>query len=118
MKIGLFMPTVNNGFIMSEAAPQYGPDFKNNKEVSSRQRTTGWSRALADQVPRLRRKTDHWHWALDSFTTIAGLAAVTDRIKLVGSVGLQAHHPAVAARHAAMIQMISGGRFWLNIVTG
>jgi pyrimidine oxygenase len=55
---------------------------------------------------------------LDSFTTIAGLAAVTDRIKLIGSVGLQAHHPAVAARHAAMIQMISGGRFWLNIVTG
>ena len=43
---------------------------------------------------------------------------MTDRIKLIGSVGLQAHHPAVAARHAAMIQMISNGRFWLNIVTG
>ena len=33
MKIGLFMPTVNNGFIMSEAAPQYKPDFDYNKEV-------------------------------------------------------------------------------------
>src|SRR3954454_3681195 len=63
-------------------------------------------------------RTDHWHWAVDSFTTIAGLAAVTDRIKLIGSVGLQAHHPAVAARHAAIIQQISHGRLCLLIVTG
>ena len=55
---------------------------------------------------------------MDSFTTMAGDRRVTEKIKLIGSVGLQAHHPAVAARHAAMIQMISNGRFWLNIVTG
>jgi pyrimidine oxygenase len=119
MKIGLFMPTVNNGFIMSEAAPQYGPDFEYNKEVLLKAEDYGMEFALSLVKYRgFGGKTDHWHWALDSFTTIAGLAAVTDRIKLIGSVGLQAHHPAVAARHAAMIQMISGGRFWLNIVTG
>jgi len=119
MKIGLFMPTVNNGFIMSAAAPQYTPDFDYNKEVVVKAERYGMEFALGLVKYRgFGGKTDHWHWALDSFTTIAGLAAVTDRIKLIGSVGLQAHHPAVAARHAAMIQMISGGRFWLNIVTG
>ena len=119
MKIGLFMPTVNNGFIMSEAAPQYEPDFDYNKEVLLKAEGYGMEFALSLVKYRgFGGKTDHWHWALDSFTTIAGLAAVTDRIKLIGSVGLQAHHPAVAARHAAMIQMISNGRFWLNIVTG
>jgi pyrimidine oxygenase len=119
MKIGLFMPTVNNGFIMSEAAPQYAPDFEYNKEVVVKAERYGMEFALGLVKYRgFGGKTDHWHWALDSFTTIAGIAAVTDRIKLIGSVGLQAHHPAVAARHAAMIQMISNGRFWLNIVTG
>src|SRR6186997_2911304 len=105
MKIGLFMPTVNNGFIMSEAAPQYRPDFDYNKEVVQKAERYGMDFALSLVKYRgFGGKTDHWHWALDSFTTIAGLAAVTDRIKLIGSVGLQAHHPAVAARHAAMIQ--------------
>jgi pyrimidine oxygenase len=119
MKIGLFMPTVNNGFIMSEAAPQYRPDFDYNKEVVQKAERYGMDFALSLVKYRgFGGKTDHWNWALDSFTTIAGLAAVTDRIKLIGSVGLQAHHPAVAARHAAMIQQISHGRFWLNIVTG
>jgi pyrimidine oxygenase len=119
MKIGLFMPTVNNGFIMSEAAPQYKPDFDYNKEVVLKAERYGMEFALSLVKYRgFGGKTDHWHWALDSFTTIAGLAAVTEKIKLIGSVGLQAHHPAVAARHAAMIQMISEGRFWLNIVTG
>jgi pyrimidine oxygenase len=119
MKIGLFMPTVNNGFIMSEAAPQYKPDFDYNKEVVLKAERYGMEFALSLVKYRgFGGKTDHWHWALDSFTTIAALASVTERIKLIGSVGLQAHHPAVAARHAAMIQMISKGRFWLNIVTG
>ena len=119
MKIGLFMPTVNNGFIMSEAAPQYAPDFDYNKEVVVKAERYGMEFALGLVKYRgFGGKTDHWHWALDSFTTMAAIAAVTDRIKLIGSVGLQAHHPAVAARHAAMIQMISNGRFWLNVVTG
>jgi len=119
MKIGLFMPTVNNGFIMSEAAPQYKPDFDYNREVVLKAERYGMEFALSLVKYRgFGGKTDHWHWALDSFTTIAALAAVTEKIKLIGSVGLQAHHPAVAARHAAMIQMISKGRFWLNIVTG
>ena len=111
MKIGLFMPTVNNGFIMSEAAPQYQPDFDYNKEVVLKAERYGMEFALSLVKYRgFGGKTDHWHWALDSFTTIAALASVTERIKLIGSVGLQAHHPAVAARHAAMIQVISKGR--------
>jgi len=119
MKIGLFMPTVNNGFIMSEAAPQYRPDFDYNKQVVLKAERYGMEFALSLVKYRgFGGNTDHWNWALDSFTTIAALAAVTEKIKLIGSVGLQAHHPAVAARHAAMIQTIANGRFWLNIVTG
>ena len=119
MKIGLFIRASSGWLIMSEAAPQYRPDFEYNKEVVQKAERYGMDFALSlVKYQGFGGKTDHWHWALDSFTTIAGLAAVTDRIKLIGSVGLQAHHPAVAARHAAMIQQISHGRFWLNVVTG
>jgi alkanesulfonate monooxygenase SsuD/methylene tetrahydromethanopterin reductase-like flavin-dependent oxidoreductase (luciferase family) len=47
MKIGLFMPTVNNGFIMSEAAPQYRPDFDYNKEVVQKAERYGMDFALS-----------------------------------------------------------------------
>jgi len=119
MKIGLFMPTVNNGFIASESAPQYKPDFDYNKDLMLKAERYGMEFALALVKYRgFGGKTDYWNWAMDSMTTMAGMAAVTEKIKLIGSVGLLAHHPAVMARHAASVQDISHGRFWLNIVTG
>lgn len=63
-------------------------------------------------------ETGYWDACLETFTLMAGIAAVTDRIELFPSVTLLAHHPAVVARMVATIDDISNGRCGLNIVTG
>jgi pyrimidine oxygenase len=62
--------------------------------------------------------SEYWDHNLESFTLMAGLAAVTTRIKLFASVAVLTIPPAVLARMATTIDSISHGRFGVNIVSG
>jgi FMNH2-dependent dimethyl sulfone monooxygenase len=55
--------------------------------------------------------------ALDAWTTTAALAAVTERLELMVAVRPTFHPPALAAKQAANIDHISGGRLTLNVVS-
>ena len=55
--------------------------------------------------------------SLDAWTTTAALAAVTERIELMVAVRPTFHAPALAAKQAASIDRISGGRLSLNVVS-
>ncbi|HEY6224747.1 MAG TPA: LLM class flavin-dependent oxidoreductase [Gemmatimonadales bacterium] len=55
--------------------------------------------------------------ALDAWTTTAALAAVTERLELMVAVRPTFHPPAHAAKQAANIDHISGGRLTLNVVS-
>ncbi len=55
--------------------------------------------------------------ALDAWTTAAGVAAVTERLEIMAAVRPSYHSPALAAKQAATIQGIAGGRFTLNVVS-
>ena len=63
-------------------------------------------------------KTEFWDHGLESFTLIAGLAAVTRRIRLFASTAVLTIPPAIVARMTSTISDISGGRFGVNIVSG
>ncbi len=54
---------------------------------------------------------------LDSFTALAALAAVTDRIGLIGAVNTAISEPFEAARQFASLDHLSGGRAGWNMVT-
>ncbi|MFN2543853.1 MAG: LLM class flavin-dependent oxidoreductase [Actinomycetota bacterium] len=55
----------------------------------------------------------------DAFSLLAGLATVTERVRLGPLVACTAfHHPGVLARKAAAIHEISGGRFSLGLGAG
>jgi pyrimidine oxygenase len=62
--------------------------------------------------------TEHWDYNLESFTLMAGLAAVTSKIMLFASVPVLVLPPAVVARMGSTIDSIAPGRFGINIVTG
>lgn len=62
--------------------------------------------------------TEFWDHNLESFTLMAGLAAVTTRIRLYASAAVLTMPPAIVARMASTIDDISGGRFGVNIVSG
>src|SRR5882762_10800822 len=55
--------------------------------------------------------------ALDAWTTAAALAAVTERLELMVAVRPTFHSPALLAKQAASIDVMSHGRLTLNVVS-
>lgn len=119
MEIGVFIPIGNNGWLLSENAPQYKPTFDLNKQVTLSAEKHGLDFVLS--MIKLRGfggKTEFWDHNLESFTLMSGLAAVTSRIKIYATAATLVMPPAIVARMAATIDSISGGRFGVNLVTG
>ena len=119
MDIGVFIPIGNNGWLISTSSPQYRPTFELNKQVVQRAEHYGLDFALS--MIKLRGfggKSEFWDHNLESFTLMAGLAAVTQRIQLYASVAVLTIPPAIVARMTSTIDSISGGRFGINIVSG
>jgi pyrimidine oxygenase len=119
MQVGVFVPINNNGWLISKAAPQYKPSFDLNKEIALRAEKHGLDFLLS--MIKLRGfggETQFWDYGLESFTLMAGLAAVTEKIGIYATVPTLVVPPAFAARMANTIDSISHGRFGLNLVTG
>src|ERR1700739_3780069 len=62
--------------------------------------------------------SQYWDHNLESFTLMAALAAVTNRIQLFASVAVLTIPPALAARMAVKTAPISQGGLGINIVSG
>ncbi len=119
MEIGIFIPIGNNGWLLSENAPQYKPSFDLNKQITQSAEKHGLDFVLS--MIKLRGfggKTEFWDHNLESFTLMSGLAAVTRRIKIYATAATLVMPPAIVARMASTIDSISGGRFGVNLVTG
>src|SRR6201992_3586605 len=104
MEVGVFIPIGNNGWLLSENAPQYKPSFDLNKEVVLAAERYGFDFALS--MIKLRGfggKTEFWDHNLESFTLMAGLAAVTTKIRLFSNAATLVMPPAIVARMASTI---------------
>jgi pyrimidine oxygenase len=119
MDVGVFIPIGNNGWLISSTSPQYKPSFDLNRAIVQKAEAYGLEFALS--MIKLRGfggPSGFWDYNLESFTLMAGLAAVTSRIKLLASVAVLTLPPAIVARMAVTIDDISQGRFGINLVTG
>ena len=119
MDIGVFIPIANNGWLISKTSPQYNTSFALNRDVTLLAEKYGFEFALS--MVKLRGfggESEFWDHALESFTLMAGIAAVTQRIKLYASTAVLTLPPAIAARMASTIDSIAPGRFGINIVSG
>ena len=96
------------------------PSFELNRDVTLKAERFGFDFALS--MIKLRGfggPSRYWDFNLESFTLMAGLAAVTTRIKLFAiRARCCRSRRAIIARMAATIDSISPGRFGVNIVTG
>ncbi|MGQ7937532.1 LLM class flavin-dependent oxidoreductase [Paraburkholderia sp. D1E] len=119
MEFGIFLPSARNGFIISEASPQYSPSYPLMRDIVQAGEESGFSFALALSCLRgLGGTTGFWDDALEAMTEMAALSRDTRFMRLIGSVNVLAVHPAMAARMAMTIDSASDGRFILNIVPG
>jgi pyrimidine oxygenase len=119
MDVGIFLPIGNNGWLISTTSPQYKPSFQLNLQVTQKAERYGLDFALS--MIKLRGfggPSEYWDYNLESFTMMAGIAAVTKRIQLFASVAVLTMPPPIIARMATTIDSISPGRFGVNIVSG
>jgi pyrimidine oxygenase len=119
MEVGVFIPIGNNGWLISTTSPQYMPSFDLNKKVTQAADRYGFDFALS--MIKLRGfggKSQFWEHNLESFTLMAGLAAVTEKIKIFATAPTLVMPPAMVARMASTIDSIAPGRFGINLITG
>jgi pyrimidine oxygenase len=119
MELGVFIPIGNNGWLISTTSPQYMPSYDLNKTIVEKAERFGFDFALS--MIKLRGfggPSQFWDHNLESFTLMAGLAAVTTRIKLFATIGVLTMPAPIVARMAVTIDSISHGRFGVNIISG
>ncbi|WP_158742671.1 pyrimidine utilization protein A [Acidisphaera sp. L21] len=119
MQLGVFLPIGNNGWLISTTSPQYMPSFELNRTVVEKAEKFGFDFALS--MIKLRGfggPSEFWDHNLESFTMMAGLAAVTSRIQLFATIGVLTMPAPIVARMAVTIDSISNGRFGVNVISG
>jgi pyrimidine oxygenase len=119
LEFGIFLPIAKNGFIASTTTAQFMPTWELNRDVTLTCEEHGFEFALSMVKHRgFGGATEYWDYAQDSYTLMAGLATVTQRIELFPSIATLTMHPAICARMGVTIDHMSNGRFGLNIVSG
>lgn len=119
MRLGIFMPTTNDGYILSTASPSFSPTYELNRTVAVEAERRGFEFVLS--MTKFRGYGDgdgFWDYAIDPLALSGMLIEATTTLGIWGSVAAPTIHPAMAARTAATYDDASGGRFSLNIVAG
>jgi pyrimidine oxygenase len=119
MDLGVVLPIANGAQYMSLAAPHPKPHFSFLQDITRRAEEYGFDYVFSQVTLRgFGGGSRHWDYQIESIPLLAGLAAATERIGLIGSVAMPTLNPAMAARLCATVADISGDRFELNLVTG
>jgi len=118
-EFGVFLPIANGGWIVSKATPPLDGGWQQNRDAALLAEDNGFDFVMAMGKWRgFGGETNHWGASLEAVTMMAGIAAVTKRIKVWPTLHAILHNPAVAAKMIATLDHISGGRAGLNIVAG
>ena len=118
-EFGVFLPVANGGWIVSRTTPVLDGGWAQNRDAALLAESEGFDFVMAMGKWRgFGGDTGHWGTSLEAVTMMAGIAAVTSRVKIWATLHATLHNPAVAAKMIATLDHISGGRAGLNIVAG
>jgi pyrimidine oxygenase len=118
-EFGVFLPIANGGWIVSRSTPPLDGGWAQNRDAALIAEEEGFDFVMAMGKWRgFGGSTSHWGTSLEAVTMMAGIAAITRRVKLWATLHTILHNPAVAAKMIATLDQISGGRAGLNIVAG
>ncbi len=119
MKLGVFLPNGQNGYILSNSSPQYQPTYQHCLEITLEAERLGLDFVLSMiKYHGFGGSSGYWDGCLDSISLACGLAAQTSSIDIYATIPILGFHPAVVARQIATLDDISKGRAGVNLVTG
>ena len=118
-EFGIFLPIANGGWIVSRNTPPLDGGWAQNRDAALAAEREGLDFVMSMGKWRgFGGDTEHWGSSLESVTMMAGIAALTSRVKIWATLHAILQNPVVAAKQIATLDHISGGRAGLNIVAG
>ncbi|HZZ52609.1 MAG TPA: LLM class flavin-dependent oxidoreductase [Pseudonocardia sp.] len=117
--LGLFGMTVSGGISMTDADGVFELSWGATRDLARQADAAGLD--LLVPVARWRGyggRLDPNGDSFETFTWAAGIASVTSRIVVAATAHAPVLHPLLAAKQAATVDAIAGGRFGLNAVMG
>lgn len=118
-EFGVFLPVANGGWIVSRNTPLLDGGWVQNRDAALIAEAEGLDFVMSMGKWRgFGGDTDHWGASLESVTMMAGIAALTKRVKVWATLHAILHNPVAAAKAITTLDHISGGRAGLNIVAG
>ncbi|HEY9708872.1 MAG TPA: dimethyl sulfone monooxygenase SfnG [Oculatellaceae cyanobacterium] len=115
IRFAYWVPNVSGGLVVSKIPQRTDWTFEYNAQLAQTAEEVGFDYALAQARFIASYGAEY---QLEALTTVAALAPVTKRIKLIAAVHPGLWHPGVVAKMGATIDVLSGGRFCLNVVSG
>lgn len=119
LKLGVFGMNCSNGLLISTAPTGFEMTWQQSLDIVTRADRMGFEIALP--LGRWRGfggVTDFNGVSFETYTWAAGMAQATRNIAVFATSHVSTVHPVVAAKQAATIDHISGGRFGINLVMG
>lgn len=115
IKFAYWVPNVSGGLVVSKIPQRTDWTFDYNAKLAQTAEQVGFDYALAQARFIASYGAEY---QLEALSTVAALAPVTERLKLIAAVHPGLWHPGVVAKMGSTIDFISQGRFCLNVVSG
>ncbi|MGR8921080.1 MAG: LLM class flavin-dependent oxidoreductase [Gammaproteobacteria bacterium] len=119
LKLGIFGANCSNGCTMTHAPTSFEPTYEHNVAIARLADRLGFEMLVpVGRWKHFGGSTMFNAHNLEVFTWATAMACNTERIMVCATSHTPTVHPLFAAKQAASIDNISGGRFGLNIVCG
>src|ERR1700685_2841357 len=115
MRYGFWLP-VFGGWLRNVDDEQMEASWDYVRDLAKKAEATGYDLTLIAELNLNDIKAVEAA-SLDAWSTTAALAAVTEKLELMVAVRPTFHNPALLAKQAASIDLISGGRLTLHVVS-
>lgn len=119
LKLGLFSSNCKGGMAITTVPERWSATWENNIALARMVDAAGLEFLLP--IGRWRGyggASDFQGSSLETITWAAGLLAHTTSCTVFGTIHAPMFHPIVAAKQMATVDLLSGGRFGLNLVCG
>ena len=115
LKFGYWMPLGSGGFVISNIKQRTDWSLDYNAKLAQTAEDLGFEYGLA---PARFLASHGWELQQEAITCTAVLAAQTKKLKLISAIHTGFWHPAMVAKMLATIDVYSGGRAAIKVLTG
>jgi FMNH2-dependent dimethyl sulfone monooxygenase len=115
IQFGYWAPILSGGYVLSNIPQRTEWSIASNVRLAQTAEQVGFDYTL---LPARFMSLECGDGQNDALVSSAYLAAATQRLKIIGAFHTAYWHPAMIAKSASTVDVVSGGRYALNILSG